>query len=154
MKDSEACLRLLQVNSNVLPYILIPLTFPESVGWWTGYSSAANKHTLYSQSGSLSHGRGGLMEHILNPLLDRKGSSYHDILLLCETLYLEKCCGHSWELLLYGYIGFLPPSIAGTKILGDLFPSFVSAAVPNPYLLESQTHLTQMVALLGRCPEL
>ena len=53
-----------------------------------------------------------------------------------------------------GYTRFLPPSRVGTKILGLLSPSVVSATVPNPYLLESQTCLTQMVALLGRCLEL
>ena len=51
-------------------------------GWWTECSSAANRPL--SQCGGLSHGRGGLMRHILNPPFDGKGSSYHDLLLLCK----------------------------------------------------------------------
>lgn len=50
-----------------------------------------------------------------------------------------------------GYDGFLPPSGTETKILGVLSFSVVSATVPNSSRLESQTRLTQMVALLGRC---
>lgn len=53
-----------------------------------------------------------------------------------------------------GHTRFLPPSAAGAKVLGVLFLSVVSVTVPNPYLLESQTRLTEMVALLGKCPEL
>lgn len=49
---------------------------------------------------------------------------------------------------------FLTPFRAGTKSLRVLSPSVVSATVLNPYLLESQTHLTQMVALLERYLEL
>ena len=88
-----------------------------------------------SQSGSLSHGRGGWMEHIFNPSLGRKGSSYHDIAV------------PSWEaqpggalitllgaIALWEYIRLLPPSRAGTKILRVLSFSAVSATVPNPIL--------------------
>lgn len=45
-------------------------------------------------------------------------------------------------------------SRAGTKILGAFSFSVVSATVSDPYFLESQTQLTQMVILFGRCPEL
>lgn len=33
-------------------------------------------------------------------------------------------------------------------------PFIIFATMPNPYLLEPQTHLTQIVVLLGKCPEL
>lgn len=58
---------------------------------------------------------------------------------------LEECWIHSLSgaPALWGCIRFLTPSRAGTKTLGALSPSVVSAMVP-----ESQTHLTQMVALL------
>ena len=46
------------------------------------------------------------------------------------------------------------PFQIGTKILGVLSPSVVSATVTNPNLSESQEHLSQMITLLGRCPEL
>lgn len=49
--------------------------------------------------------------------------------------------------------GASAPSRAGTKI-PRAFSPVVSATVPSPYPAESQTHPTQMVALLGRCPEL
>lgn len=55
---------------------------------------------------------------------------------------------------LWGYIGVLSPSRAGTTILGVLSPSVVCAPVPIRCLLGSQTHLTRMVALLGGYPEL
>lgn len=54
---------------------------------------------------------------------------------------------------LWGYIVFLSPSTTRTNILQVLSLPIVSATVPNPYLLESQTHLIEMVALLRRCPE-
>lgn len=57
--------------------------FLEAVGWWTGCSSSADSIS-FNHSGVLSHGRSGSM--------DRKGSSYHDMLLLHERLYLEECC--------------------------------------------------------------
>lgn len=47
---------------------------------------------------------------------------------------------------------FLAPSRAKTKILGVFSPSVLSATVRDPHLLQSQTRLTQKVALLGRCP--
>ena len=50
--------------------------------------------TPHSQSGSLSHGKGGSMGCSLNLPLDRKGSSYHDLLLLHVRLYLEDLCVH------------------------------------------------------------
>lgn len=56
-------------------------------------------------------------------------------------------CTQLGAVALWGCIGVLPPSRA--KILGVLSPSVVSATVPGPCLPESQTHLTQMVALLG-----
>lgn len=46
------------------------------------------------------------------------------------------------------YIGYLPLSRIGAKILEALSPSVY------PYLLESQTYLTQMLALYGMCPEI
>lgn len=52
----------------------------------------------------------------------------------------------------YCSVGVYPisaPFRAGTKILGVLSP-VVSATLRNPYLLESQIQLTQMVTLLGR----
>lgn len=48
--------------------------------------------TPFSQCGSLSHDRGRLIEHILNSLLGRQGISYHDMLFICEKLYLEEGC--------------------------------------------------------------
>lgn len=46
------------------------------------------------------------------------------------------------------------PLQSGTKILGVLSPSVVPATVTNPNLPESQEYLSQMITLLGRCPEL
>ena len=43
---------------------------------------------------------------------------------------------------LWGYIRFLLPSRAGTKTLGVPSPFALSAIILNPYLPESQTHLT------------
>lgn len=54
---------------------------------------------------------------------------------------------------LWGHIRFLSPSRAGTKVLGALSSSVVSATVSHPYLLELQIYLIQMIALFGRCPE-
>lgn len=68
---------------------LVSLVILETVGWWTGSYSAINRLPP-SQSGSMSHGRGGWMEHTLDPPLDRKGHSYHDTLFLCEGLYLKE----------------------------------------------------------------
>lgn len=50
-------------------------------------------------------------------------------------------------------IGFLSLSRAENKILGALSP-FVPATEPELHIPESETHLTQMVALLWRCSEL
>lgn len=50
---------------------------------------------------------------------------------------------------LWGYNKLLPPSRAETNILGKLSFSVVSATVPNSYLLESQTRLSQTAACLG-----
>ena len=71
------------------------------------------------------------MEHILNLPLDRKGSSYQDLLFLCETQPREVLCTLPGPVVLWGYIGFLPPPRAGTKILEVLSPSAVFAAVPS-----------------------
>ena len=47
-----------------------------------------------------------------------------------------------------GYMGYLPPSRAGTKTLGVLSPSVASATRPSPFFPESHTS-TQMVPCLG-----
>lgn len=52
-------------------------------------SSAVNRLPL-GQSGDLSHGRDGSMEHILNSPLDRRDISYYDKVLLSKKLYLEE----------------------------------------------------------------
>ena len=57
------------------------------------------------------------MEHILFSPLDRKGSSYHDMLFLCERFYLEECYALLRAIALWGYIEFLPPSRPKTEIL-------------------------------------
>lgn len=44
------------------------------------------------EHGGLSHGRDAWIEHVLGPPLDRKGSSYSDILFLPERLHLEQYC--------------------------------------------------------------
>ena len=48
------------------------------------------------------------MKHIFNPPLDRKGSSYHDMLFLCERFYLEECYALLTAIALWAYIEFLP----------------------------------------------
>ena len=53
-----------------------------------GCFSAANRHT--TQSGGLSYGRGGSVEHIFNTSLDGNGNFYHDMLFLHVRLYLEE----------------------------------------------------------------
>lgn len=45
-----------------------------------------------SQLGALRHSREACREHVLNPPLDRKGSSYFDILFLPQRLPLEQHC--------------------------------------------------------------
>lgn len=82
---------------------LVALADLETVSWWTGFSSSANRHPC-SQSGSLSHNKGDSIEHIFIFPLDRKGSSYHDELFLSERLYLKECYILSYKLLLYGNI--------------------------------------------------
>ena len=63
-------------------------------------------------------------------------------------------CHPTQAVALWGYIRFLFLSRARNSILGALCLSFVSVTAPDPYLPESQTHVTLMVALLGRCPGL
>lgn len=57
---------------------------------------------------------------------------------VCEVLSL---CG--------GMSGFCPLQESQGLLLG---PEILGATVPNSYHPESQTHLTQTVALPGRCP--
>ena len=61
-----------------------------------------------------------------------KGSSFHDMLFLCEKLCPEEHVYSARSCCSVGYIGFLPSSRAGTKILGVLS----SATVPNSDLPE------------------
>lgn len=102
----------------------------------------------------LQTSRGGVMEQILSPPLKRK-----DILtIMCcffgrgstwrSMVYMARSCWCTWT-----YRVSNPLQNGDQNPRGTLF-SCISATVPNPYLPESQTHLTQMVALLGRCPEL
>ena len=128
-----------------LPFPL-PGIEPESL------TQGSNPHLLcllhcrqIRQTGSLSRGRGGSLEHILNSLLGRDVLTY-DMLFLSEKLYLEGHCVCCQELLLSDFFFF---SSCPLPDLGSS-PFVVSAVVPNPYMPESQTHLTQMVALLGR----
>lgn len=67
---------------------LVASTFLEIMGWRTG-APLLPMGMSPSESGNLNHGRGGLMEHIHNPPLERKGSSYQVMLFLQERLYLE-----------------------------------------------------------------
>lgn len=69
---------------------LVATTFLETMGQETGCSSAANRLPLGHRE-DLSHGRGGVMEHVLNTPLDRKGRSYHDTLFLHGRVSLEEC---------------------------------------------------------------
>lgn len=48
--------------------------------------------------------------------------------------------------------GWGDPSRTGTKILRVLSHSVVSAIASDPYSPNSQTPLTPVVVLLGRCP--
>ena len=57
------------------------------------------------------------MEHILFSPLDRKETSYHDMLFLCERFYLEECYALLRAIALWGYIEFLPASRPKTEIL-------------------------------------
>lgn len=71
-----------------------------------------NIGVLFSQSGSLSQGRGRWMNHRVNPLLHRMGSSYSDMLFLCVPVHTaSSCC----SLEVYQA---LASSRAGTKTLG------------------------------------
>lgn len=71
-----------------------------------------------------------------------------------EPLPGEALCILLGAVTLWGYIGFFPPSTPGTNIPGIFSPFVVSVTVADAYLPESHSHLTQMVAVLGRCPEL
>lgn len=63
-------------------------------------------------------------------------------------MYIAKsCCSGE-------YFGFLPPVRAQIKILGVLSSSVVYAIAHDLSLPKSQTPLTQIIVLLGRCPEL
>lgn len=76
-------------------------------------------------------GKGRPMERTLNPPLDRKGRSYHDGLFLPERQYLEECCVHGWELLLYGGVWGFCPFPGWDRILGVFSPSMVSATASD-----------------------
>lgn len=92
-------------------------------------------------SGSLSHGRGRSMEHILHPHLDRRevltmtGYSFARGSTCRSNVYSARsCCS-------VGLYHMSAPSRAGTKVLGVL-SRLLSLLVSPPYLLESQIHLT------------
>lgn len=70
---------------------LVASTFLEKMGWRTG-APLLPMGMSPSESGNLSHGRGGLMEHIHNPPLERKGSSYQERLYLENTVYAVRSC--------------------------------------------------------------
>lgn len=91
-------------------------------------------------------------KHTLNSSLDRKGSSYHDILFLCESTTCKSAVYTARNFCSMRYIRFLPPSRVRIKILRAFSPSVVSATVPNSCLLESQTHPIQMVAPTWEMP--
>lgn len=90
--------------------------------------------------------------NVLHPTPDGQASSHHDTLPFREKLQLEERWPTGWNGCPTGYIGLLPLPELGQKSWGS-DPFIVSASLPNPGLPESQTLLTLMAALLGRCRE-
>lgn len=78
-------------------------------------SSAGHRLPL-GQSGDLSHGKDGSMEHILNLPLDKKDISYNDNCSFLRSFIWKKL----EAVALLGYIGFLLLFRDGTKILGKM----------------------------------
>lgn len=93
------------------------LTCLEAEGWWMGCPPATNTYVTLSQSGGLSQDRGVWMGHILNLPLDRSsyplevlnlppGSSYQDVLFLCEALPGGALCIPLGPSTLWGILAF------------------------------------------------
>lgn len=87
-----------------------------------------------------------------HPLIEKR-SAYQDMLFLGERLHLEERDVHCQELVLYGAMSVSCPFQSQDQNPRVFSPSVLSATVRDPHLLQSQTRLTQKVALLGRCPD-
>lgn len=82
---------------------------------WAGVRGASLLPIGMPLSGSLSQGRGGSMEHTVNPPLDRKRSSGHDML-----SFMRGTTCVLWTLLgavVYG-------GISGFRLLSELEPKY------------------------------
>lgn len=72
------------------------------------------------------------MDCVCNLPLGRMGCSYHDMLSLCEKLYLEEHSVYCWQLLIYELFGVSLPFQCWDQNPRGSLSFVVSATMPKP----------------------